>query len=138
MKCRRKLSKHCSIPGKIRESFRAYKVWKPVERNTPDVWNWNCWTLFYSKIEMGGEGVGGGGRGVSCPSWPSQWLHLFRINSNQMLYFLCIFTSPGDNKFGLFKLLDQLLEKWPFSVPTKDIVKLSEKAVYKRCIKKCF
>ena len=39
--------------------------------NIPCVWNWNCWTLFGSKIKMGRGRRGGG----VWHLWPPQWLH---------------------------------------------------------------
>ena len=30
--------------------------WAAANHNIHDVWNWNCWTLFGSEIEMGGHG----------------------------------------------------------------------------------
>ena len=52
MKSRHKLSKKCNIHGKNREIFGPYNFWTPVKRNIPDVWNWNCWTLFCLEIEV--------------------------------------------------------------------------------------
>ena len=54
MKRRRKLFKKCSIHGKSREISGSYNFWTPVESNIPDIWNWNCWTLFGLKNELGG------------------------------------------------------------------------------------
>ena len=53
MKCRRKLSKNCSINDKNREFSGPYNFWTPVKRDIPDVWNWNCWALFGSETEVG-------------------------------------------------------------------------------------
>ena len=54
MKCRRELSKNCSIHGKNREISGPHNFWTPVQRNITDAWNWNWWTLFDSEIEVGG------------------------------------------------------------------------------------
>ena len=51
MKSRRKFSKNCSIYGKKCDISGPYKFWIPIKSNIPDVWNWNCWTLFGSEIE---------------------------------------------------------------------------------------
>ena len=55
MKIRRKLAKNCRIHGKNREISGPYNFWTPVKSNIPDVWNWNCWTLFGSEIEVWGH-----------------------------------------------------------------------------------
>ena len=36
-----------------REISGAYNFWTPAKNNIPDVWNWNCWTLFSSEIDVG-------------------------------------------------------------------------------------
>ena len=53
MKICHKLSKNCSIHGKNDEIFGPYYFWTPVENNIPDIWNWNCWTVFGSEVEVG-------------------------------------------------------------------------------------
>ena len=37
---------------KNREISGPYNFWAPA-KNIPDVWNWNCWTLFCSETEVG-------------------------------------------------------------------------------------
>ena len=82
MKSHHKFSKNCNINSKNLDIFVPYKFWTPVKRNIPDVWNWNCWTLFGLEIEVGGGGGGGGG-GVCPPSPPvamSLWQTVFLKN----------------------------------------------------------
>ena len=69
MKSHRKLSKYCSIHGKNREIFGPYNIWTLVKNNIPDIWNWTCWTLFGSEIEVGGQG-GHGKTKQSKWGWP--------------------------------------------------------------------
>ena len=69
MKIRRKLAKNCSIHGKNYEISGPYNFWTPVKSNIPDVWNWNCWTLFGSEIEVWDHGPL-----APSPTLPSQWL----------------------------------------------------------------
>ena len=74
MKSRNKLCKNCSIHGKNRKIFVAYTFWTPVKSNIPDVWNWNCWTLFGLETKVCVcvcVCVEGGGK--ECPP-PPQWL----------------------------------------------------------------
>ena len=66
MKIRRKLANNCSIHGKNCEISGPYNFWAPVKSNIPDVWYWNCWTLFGSEIEVWDHGH-------LAPS-PTQWL----------------------------------------------------------------
>ena len=35
--------------------YGLYNFWTSVKSNTPDVWNWNFWTLFGSEIEVRGR-----------------------------------------------------------------------------------
>ena len=77
------LSKNCSIHGKNCEISGMYNFWTPIKSSIPDVWNWNCWTLFDWEIEVGGP-------------WPSppQWLrpctctcHIIKLNKLQKYVF---------------------------------------------------
>ena len=59
-----KLFKYFSMHCKSRAFFSPYNFLTPIKSSIPDVWNWNCWTLFDWEIEVGGP-------------WPppTQWLH---------------------------------------------------------------
>ena len=46
MKSYRKMSKNCCTNGNNFEISGLYNLWKPLKSSIPDVWNWNCWTLF--------------------------------------------------------------------------------------------
>ena len=50
------LSKNCSIHGKNCEISGMYNFWTPIKSSIPDVWNWNCWTLFGLENEWRGGG----------------------------------------------------------------------------------
>ena len=54
MKSRQKLSKNFSIHGKNCEISGPYNFWTSIKSCIPDVWNWNCWTLFGLEIKVGG------------------------------------------------------------------------------------
>ena len=64
MKSCHKLSKNCSIHVKNCEIFGPYNLWTSIKNNTPDVWNWICWTYFGSEVEVG----------EPWSFWPPQWL----------------------------------------------------------------
>ena len=61
--------KNCSIHDKKHEISGLYNFWTPVSSNIPDVWNWNCWTLFGSEIEV---------TRVMAPMPSPQWLSPWR------------------------------------------------------------
>ena len=91
MKIRRKLAKNCSIHGKNYEISGPYNFWTPVKSNIPDVWNWNCWTLFGSEIEVWGHGP-------LAPSPPLQWLRPWKFQlfwfSSTANYNRCVWSRP--------------------------------------------
>ena len=50
------LSKNVSIPCKSCEISGPYNFLTPIKSSIPDIWNWNCWTLFGLEIEVGLRG----------------------------------------------------------------------------------
>ena len=53
-----KLFKYFSMHCKSRAFFSPYNFLTPIKSSIPDVWNWNCWTLFGLQNEVW-DGVGG-------------------------------------------------------------------------------
>ena len=47
------LSKNISIHCKSHEISGPYDFLTPIKSSIPDVWNWNCWTLFVLENELG-------------------------------------------------------------------------------------
>ena len=60
------LSKNFSIHCKSHEISGPYDFLTPIKSSIPDVWNWNCWTLFVLENELG---VMGGMTSLHPPSW---------------------------------------------------------------------
>ena len=78
-----KLFKYFSMYCKSRAFFSPYNFLTPIKSSIPDVWNWNCWTLFDWEIEVGGPW-----------SPPTQWLrsctctcHIIKLNKLQKYVF---------------------------------------------------
>ena len=74
MKRRRKFSKNCSMRGKKGEISGPYNFWTPIKNNTPNIWNWSCWTFFGWEIEVrGGDGGKHGPPGPPSGYTPEKW-----------------------------------------------------------------
>ena len=106
MKIRCKLAKNCNIHSKNREISGPYYFWTLVKINIPDVWNWNCWTLFGSEIEVG-EGVGGEERMAPLLPLP-QWLRSCKFQlfwfSPTGNYNRCVWSRPVKSSFTVESL----------------------------------
>ena len=96
------LSKNCRIHGEICEISGPYKFWAPTESNVSDVWNWNCWTFFGSKIEVGGP----------CHPHPPEAMSL-HISVKWEYHRKVLFTFP--NRIYFYKYENALKFKfWKF------------------------
>ena len=109
MKIRCKLAKNCNIHSKNREISGPYYFWTLVKINIPDVWNWNCWTLFGSEIEVAGGWGGVGGEGRMAPLLPlPQWLRSCKFQlfwfSPTGNYNRCVWSRPVKSSFTVESL----------------------------------
>ena len=67
------LSKNLNIHCKSREISGPYNFLTPIKSGIPDVWNWNCWTLFGLENKVGERGR----HDLLTPSQVATPLHMY-------------------------------------------------------------